>query len=159
MKLDKRRRLEFKTNYNKRLKLLEGNSPKLVIRKTNRYIILQIVESKNAQDKVIYSVNTKELLKFGWPKEKQGSLKSLTAAYLGGLLIGKKAEKLKTRVILDTGLIPNTRGSRIYAAVKGAADAGLNINFDEKVIPPMDSIEGENNKLDVIFKKVKGAIK
>jgi len=159
MKLDKRRRIENKTNYNKRLKLLKGALPRLVIRKTNRYLVLQIIESKNALDKVIFSATTRELLKSGWPKEKQGSLKSLSAAYLGGLLLGKKAGKLKEKVILDTGLIPSTKGSRIYAAVKGLADSGVEINFDEKIIPPMERIEGKKQKLDEIFKKVKGAIK
>jgi large subunit ribosomal protein L18 len=159
MKLNKRRRMEFKTNYNKRLKLLKGKSPRLVIRKTNRYISLQIIESKNAQDKVIYFASTKELLKSGWPKDKEGSLKSLSAAYLAGLLLGKKAEKLKGRVIVDTGLIPNTKGSRIYAAVKGVADSGIEINYNKEIMPKMERIEGKTNKLDAIFTKVKGAIK
>ena len=159
MKLNKRRRTEFKTNYNKRLKLLKGNSPRLIIRKTNRYVTLEIIESKNAQDRVVYSASTKELLKLGWPKEKEGSLKSLTAAYLGGLLIGKKAQKLKERVIVDTGLIPNTKGSRIYSALKGVSDAGIQVKYDEKVIPKMERIEGKAQKLDVVFNKVKGAIK
>jgi large subunit ribosomal protein L18 len=159
MKLDKQRRIKNKTNYNKRLKLLKGNSPRLVIRKTNKYLTLQIIESKNAQDKMIVSVSTKDLLKSGWPKDKSGSLKSLSAAYLTGLLLGKKAGKLKDRVILDTGLIPNTKGSRIYAAVKGVADSGIEINYDEKVVPAIDRIEGKANKLEDIFKKVKGAIK
>ena len=104
-KLDKQRRLKNKTNYTKRLILLKGNSPRLVIRKTNRYIILQIVKSDDAKDKVVYSVNTKELLKHGWSEDKKGSLKSLSAAYLGGLLLGKKAKDLKERIILDTGLM------------------------------------------------------
>jgi large subunit ribosomal protein L18 len=159
MKLDKRRRIENKTNYHKRLLLLKGNSPRLVIRKTNQYIVLQIIESKNAQDKVTYSASTKELLKLGWPKEKEGSLKSLSASYLAGLLLGKKAAKLKERVIPDTGLSPSTKGSRIYAAIKGFADAGTQINYDEKIMPTIDRIEGKANKLDEIFKKVKGAIK
>jgi large subunit ribosomal protein L18 len=159
MKLDKRRRIENKTNYHKRLILLKGKSPRLVIRKTNKYVILQIIESKNAQDKVVCSVSTKDLLKSGWPKEKQGSLKSISAAYLAGLILGKKAGKLKDRVIVDTGLIPNTKGSRIYAAVKGVADSGIEINYDEKVIPKMEKIEGKAHKLEEIFKKVKGAIK
>lgn len=159
MKLDKKRRLKNKTNYRKRLVLLKGKSPRLVIRKTNRYIILQIVESKNAQDKIAFSVNTKELLKSGWPKEKEGSLKSLPAAYLGGLLLGKKVGKIKERIILDSGLIPSTKGSRIYSAVKGVADSGLNINYDESIIPSKEKIEGEGIKLNEIFKKVKEAIK
>jgi large subunit ribosomal protein L18 len=159
MKLNKRRRIENKTNYTKRLILLKGNSPRLVIRKTNKYIVLQIIESKNAQDKVIFYASTKELLKHGWPKENKGSLKSLSAAYLAGLLLGKKAGKIKGRLIADTGLYPNTKGSRIYAAIKGVHDSGLEINFNEEIMPGKEKIEGKMQKLDTIFNKVKGAIK
>lgn len=159
MKLDKRRRLENKTNYNKRLKLLKGKDPRLVIRKTNKYITLQIVESKNALDKVIYFSSTKDLLKLGWPEEKKGSLKSLSAAYLAGLLLGKKAGSIKSRLIVDTGLIPNTKGSRVYAAIKGATDSGLKIDYNKEVIPSMEKIEGKSHKLDIIFTNVRKAIK
>lgn len=155
MKLDKRRRLENKTNYVKRLRLLEGSSPRLVIRKTNRYMILQIIDSVHAQDKVIYSVNTKELLAHGWPAEKQGSLKSLGASYLGGYLLGKEAKELKGRVIVDTGLNPSTKGSRIYAAVKGYADSGKEIAYDEEIVPTEKMIHGKNEK---IFKDVLGKL-
>jgi len=139
--------------------LLKGNSPRLVVRKTGRYILIQIIESKNAQDKVVHSVNTRDLLEHDWPKEKSGSLKSLPASYLAGYLLGKKAKDIKKRLILDTGLIPNTKGSRIYAAVKGISDSGLKINFDEKVIPSKDRLEGKHSKLDSIFNKVKGGLK
>ncbi|VVB78784.1 50S ribosomal protein L18 [uncultured archaeon] len=159
MKLDKRRRVENKTNYRKRLVLLKGRDPRLVIRKTNRYIIMQIIESNDAQDKILYSVNTRDLLKNGWPKDKEGSLKSLPAAYLTGLLLGKKAKALKDRVILDTGLIPNTKGSKIYAAVKGISDAGIQINYNEEVIPSKERLEGKNTKVADIFSKIKEKIK
>ena len=82
---------------------------------------------------------SKDLLKKGWPVEKAGSLKSLGAVYLAGLMLGKKYEGKK--VILDSGLIPNTKGSRVYAAVKGVADAGVDIPYDEKVIPEKERIE------------------
>lgn len=154
MKLDKRRRIENKTNYNKRLKLLKGSSPRLVIRKTNKYIILQLIESVHAQDKVINSVNTKELLKYGWPEDKQGSLKCLGAAYLGGFLLGTKSKELKQRAVLDTGLIPNTKGSRIYACVKGFSDSGRDINFDEEIMPSEEMINKGREKImkDVLEK-------
>ena len=153
MKIDKRRRIENKTNYNKRLKLLTGASPRLVIRKTNKYMIMQIIQSIHAQDKVVASVNTKELLKLDWPKDKEGSLKCLTASYLGGFLLAKKS-KVDGRVILDTGLIPNTKGSRIYAAVKGFSDGKGEINYDEEVVPSEEMIKGKNEKImkDIITK-------
>ena len=153
-KIDKRRRRECKTNYTKRLILLKGNFPRLVIRKTNKYIIMQIIESSHAQDKVIYSANTKELLKYGWPESKQGSLKSITASYLGGLLLGKKSKSLKQEIILDSGLIPNTPGSRVYAAVKGVADSGIKIKFNEKIVPSDERIKSPYE----FFEKVKKEI-
>ncbi len=157
MKLCKKRRRHCKTNYHKRLILLKGEVPRLVVRKSNRYIVLQIVESGKAQDKILYSVNTRELLKKGWPESKKGSLKSLSAAYLGGLLLSKKAEGLKGKVILDSGLIPSTKGSRVYAAVKGLSDSGIEINYDEKVMPSEERIEAVLGK--EVFEKIKGGIK
>lgn len=160
MKLDKRRRIENKTDYGKRVKLLKGNAPRLVVRKTNRYLILEIIDSKRAQDKVTYFVSSKELLKFGWPKNKEGSLKSLPAAYLSGVLLGKKAKGLDSKIILDIGLSPNTKGSKLYSVVKGIADSGIKIDFDNKVIPSKERLEGENSKIDIKeFNKVKESIK
>jgi large subunit ribosomal protein L18 len=154
-RLDRKRRRESKTNYTKRLLLLKGNVPRLVVRKTNKYILLQIVESKHAQDKVICEVNTKEFLRYGWPKEKSGSLKSLAAAYLAGMLLANKAKaKDVKKVILDSGLIPSTKGSRVYAAVKGVVENGLEIPHNEEILPSDEMI----NKYDFV-EKVKGGLK
>ncbi|MBR9706694.1 50S ribosomal protein L18 [Candidatus Pacearchaeota archaeon] len=159
-KIVKRRRREGKTNYTRRLKLLVGKHPRFVFRKTNRYLILQIVQSSHAQDKVVHVTNSKELLKQGWPKEKTGSLKSLPAAYLSGYLLGKKVKDIKGKIILDVGLIPSTKGSKIYAALKGFSDAGVNIAHDKKILPTQERIEGENSKIDKeTFNKIKEAIK
>lgn len=153
MKIDKKRKRQRKTNYTKRLILLKGKFSRLVVRKTNKYIIAQIVDSHAAKDKVLYSTNSKELLKLGWPENKKGSLKSLSAGYLTGLLLGKKAKDLKDRVILDTGLIPNTKGSRVYAVVKGFSDAGMNIKFQEEIAPTKEKIEDKE-----FFNNVKQSI-
>ena len=150
MKLDKKRKLQKKTNYNKRLILLKGNYLRLVIRKTNKYIIMQIIESKHAQDKVLYSTSSKDLLKHGWPENKTGSLKSLAAGYLAGLLLGSKAKELKQKIILDTGLIPSTKGSRVYAGVKGVADSGLDISYNEKIMPSEDKIKSDYEFFDEV---------
>ena len=156
MKIDKKRRRECKTNYNRRLILLKGAYPRLVVRKTNRYLIVQIIESKHAQDKVICSVNTKDLLKYGWPENKSGSLKSVTAGYLAGYLIGKKAKNI-SGLILDMGLIPNTSGSRVYAVVKGVSDSGIKINFDKDIVPSKEKIEAKDKGID--FNKIKEKLK
>jgi len=128
-KVDFRRRREGKTNYSRRMKLLKSGKPRLVIRKTNKYIIAQIVKSKEAQDFVIAYANSKELAKFGW----QHGFKNVPAAYLTGFLLARKAKGKITDAILDIGLQRSTKGSRIYAAVKGAIDAGLQIKCSEKM--------------------------
>lgn len=159
MKIDKRRRIENKTDYRKRLILLKGKVPRFIVRKTNKYIILQIITSKSAQDKVVYSINTKELLKFGWPEERKGSLKSISAGYLGGFLLGKKTKGFKSEVILDIGLIPNTKGSRVYAAVKGLLDSGVKIKCSQKILPSKEMLEGKFTKIKPeIFNKIKDRI-
>jgi large subunit ribosomal protein L18 len=153
--LPKRRRLEKKTNYTKRRLLLEGKKPRIIIRKSNKYITLQYVESSRAQDKILFSVTSKDLINYGWPKDKEGSLKSLAAAYLIGLLFGKKIAG-KEQAILDTGLNRSTRGSRIYAAVKGIVDSEFEIAHNEEVFPEESRINSENVK--AFFDKVKEKI-
>jgi large subunit ribosomal protein L18 len=150
--IPRRRRLEGKTNYTKRRRLLEARKPRIIIRKTNRYIIIQYIESRFAQDSVKISVNSKELLEYGWSKGKIGSLKSLTAAYLTGLLFGKKIENLP-KAIVDTGLIISTKGSRVYAALKGIVESGYKISHNAEVFPEDKRIvEFEN------FDKIKSDI-
>lgn len=150
--ISKRRRIEAKTNYLKRRRLLEGKKPRIAIRKTNRYIILQFIESKFAQDNVKLTVISKDLLEYGWPADKAGSLKSLAGAYLAGYLFGNKAKKLG-KAILDTGLIRSTKGSRIYAALNGIVDAGFEIAHNPKVFPEKNRVQNENTKS--FFEKVK----
>jgi len=151
-KLSKRRRLEGKTNYLKRMRLLEGKKPRIAIRKSNRYITIQYIESRLAQDSVAVSVVSSDLLDYGWPEAKAGSLKSLGAAYLSGLLFGKKLGSKKDYVI-DTGLIRSTKGSKVYAALKGISDAGLKIQMDKEVQPEEKRIKSDN--LKDFFDKVK----
>lgn len=155
--LAKRRRLERKTNYTKRKRLLEGGKSRIIIRKSNKYITIQYVESRVAQDKVKISLTSRELLKYGWPEEKAGSLKSLGAAYLTGLLFGKKITEFD-KAILDTGLIRSTKGSKIYSALKGIVDSGFEIAYNEEVFPEEKRIISDNNKsfFENVKKKIMG---
>ncbi|MDO8517211.1 MAG: 50S ribosomal protein L18 [Nanoarchaeota archaeon] len=155
----KRRRLEKKTDYKLRMGLLKSKNPRIVIRKTNKYIILQVVESKESQDKISTGVTSKDLLENGWDKKYEGSLKSIPAAYLTGLLLAKKVGKGK--FIIDMGMLKNIAGSRIYAAAKGLVDGGLDININESVFPPEERLNGEHLKdeLKSLIKKVKDKLK
>jgi large subunit ribosomal protein L18 len=161
MRIDKRRRRECKTDYAKRLKLLKSETPRIVFRKTNKYIIGQYVTSNEAQDKIELGVTSKDLMKQGWPKEFEGSLKSITASYLTGLLLGKevKAKKLENP-ILDLGMTRVISKNKAFAFMKGLADSGLEINCDEENYPEEERIEGKNMKKDFskTFKEIKSKI-
>jgi len=75
----KRRRRENKTDYKARRILLTSGLPRIVVRRTNKYYILQAVESDEAQDKVLATITSKDLLKNGWDAKAGGSLKSIPA--------------------------------------------------------------------------------
>ena len=95
LKTIKKRRKEAKTDYSRRLKLLKSGKSRLTIRITNRYLIAQYVTSKESQDRVTFGITSKILIKYGWPENTKGSLKSIPAAYLTGYLTGRKIQKDK----------------------------------------------------------------
>ncbi len=156
----KRRRKEGKTDYKARFALLKTGRPRIVVRKTNRYIIAQLVSSDQAQDKVIASANSKELLAHGWPKERAGSLKNLQASYLTGVLLSNKIknEENAKEIIFDIGLHRNVKKSRIYAFLKGLIDSGIKIAHSPDILPDEKKLE-ENTKTREIFIKLKGKLK
>ena len=59
MKTSKKRRKEAKTDYGKRIKLLKSSSPRIVFRKTNKYVIIQYVISKEAKDEIEFGITSK----------------------------------------------------------------------------------------------------
>ncbi|MEK6873850.1 MAG: 50S ribosomal protein L18 [Nanoarchaeota archaeon] len=163
MRTVRKRRNENKTDYKLRIGLLKHDKPRIVVRKTNKYLIAQYVQSQNAKDKVLIGITSKELIKHGWPKESLGSLKSIPAAYLTGYILGKKIlnKHKKSESILDTGLQRNIHGSRIYALLKGLIDAGIEIPCNEKVFPSEDKLNGKNMEKDIsdLVKKIKNSVK
>lgn len=161
MKTLKRRRKEHKTDYAKRIKLLKGGSPRVVFRKTNKYIITQYVKSKNAQDKIDEGITSKVLIKYGWPKVSGGSLKSIPAAYLTGFLMGKKISKKKQeKPIIDTGMIRSLHKNKVFAFLKGLKDSGIKIKCEEKDFPSEDRIKGKHLEKDFsgVFDEIKSRI-
>ncbi|MEM0230969.1 MAG: 50S ribosomal protein L18 [Candidatus Woesearchaeota archaeon] len=137
-----RRKREGKTNYYKRIKLLSSQKPRLVVRKALKNIIVQLVEYNPKGDIVVASAHSRELIKYGW-KLNRGNI---PAAYLTGLLLGIKARKVmkNPEAILDLGLQESVKGSRLYAALKGALDAGLNIPHSEEILPEESRISGKH---------------
>ncbi|MCK5449825.1 50S ribosomal protein L18 [Candidatus Pacearchaeota archaeon] len=140
----KRRRKENRTDYKTRLTLLTSGIPRIVVRRTNKYFILQAVESEEAKDKVTATITSKELLKNGWDVKKGGSLKSIPAGYLTGLLLAKKLKGGK--YIVDLGMARTIAGSRVFAVVKGLVEGGLDISANEKVFPSEGRLNGEHLK-------------
>lgn len=158
-----RRKREGKTNYKKRMAYLSSGLPRLVIRRSLRNVIAQVVIYEQKGDKIAAASSSQELKKLGW--KLSGS--SLPAAYLVGYLVGKKAKDKKiNEAILDLGLYRPIKGSKLYAALKGAVDAGLNVPHDNTVMPKQERIDGkhisEHKKIDVkkqfdeILTKIKG---
>lgn len=162
MRVEKRRRREGKTDYKARLKLLESELPRIVVRKSNRYIVVQYVKSEHAQDRVLLGVSSKELLEYGWPKEASGSLKSIPACYLTGLIFGKeikaRIKEEKVRAILDIGLGRNIKKSRVYSVLKGIVDCGIEIPHDKKVFSDEKRIQGMHLKHKINIQEIKNKI-
>ena len=153
----KKRRREGKTDYKARLAMLKSGEKRVVFRKTNRYIIGQVVESgEGAKDKVIDQVNSKKLLDYGWPESSKGSLKSITAAYLTGYLLAKITKAKKG--ILDIGLVRNVKKNRAYSFLKGVIDGGIKINAGKDMFPDEKRLKGEHLKNKVEFDKIKQKI-
>lgn len=153
----KRRRAEAKTDYRARLELLKSGKTRLVIRKTSHYVIAQLIESRQAQDFVVVGVSSKDLLAIGWPKELSGSLKSLPACYLTGILIASKASGKVKEAILDIGMHRNVKKTRIYAVLKGVLDSGLKVPHSEEALPQLEQIS-KNPKVGALL-NLKGKIK
>jgi large subunit ribosomal protein L18 len=159
MRTQKRRRKENKTDYLKRLKLLKGETPRIVFRKTNKYIISEYTVSKEAQDRVVFGMDSRKLNEYGWPKNAQGGLKSITAAYLTGYLTGKTIIKQKLDTpILDAGMNRMLHKNKIYAFLKGVIDSGIKINCAKEFFPEESRIKGDHLKNKVPFNEIKSKI-
>jgi len=136
-----RREREGKTHYKKRLKILLTSKHRLVVRKSLKNLHVSIVQYGTKGDIVVLTVNSNTLNKLGW-KAGTGNLPS---AYLTGLAAGKKAvEKGINEAILDIGLNKSVKGSRLYAALAGAIDAGMKIPLDLQILPAKDRLSGEH---------------
>ena len=125
--LDFRRRREAKTDYNKRLSIIKGNLDKIVIRKTNRRIIGEVIRYGEGGDQVIAYVDSGLLAsKYNWP-----SRSNRATAYLTGLMLAKTVKEKKldknTEYVLDIGLSSPVKNSIPFVFAKGCIDGGLKL--------------------------------
>lgn len=139
-KVPRRRRREGKTNYYKRYTMVLSGKPRFVVRRTGKYIWAQLIIAKPQGDVTVVAAHSRELVKkYGW----LGGTKNTPAAYLTGLLAGLRALRAGyTYAILDIGLHRPVKGSRVFAAMKGAIDAGLEIPHSDEILPEEYRIRG-----------------
>ncbi|KAK3392167.1 putative 5S rRNA binding ribosomal protein [Sordaria brevicollis] len=184
-----KRRREGKTDYYARKRLItqaknKYNAPKyrLVVRFTNRDIILQVVSSEITGDKVFASAYSHELKAYGI----EHGLTNWAAAYATGLLLARRVlkklgldetfkgveeadgeyklteaaetddgERRPFKCFLDVGLARTSTGARVFGAMKGASDGGIFIPHSENRFPGFD-IESEELDAETLKKYIFG---
>ncbi len=136
-----RRKREGKTDYRLRLRLLKSRKPRFVVRKSLNNVICQVIRYEPEGDKVLVSADSKELKKFGW----KFHCGNMPAAYLTGLLCAERAKRHRIKeAVLDIGLYASTPGNRLYSALKGALDGGLEIPHSGDALPKPERFAGEH---------------
>ncbi|XP_010273742.1 PREDICTED: 60S ribosomal protein L5-like [Nelumbo nucifera] len=157
-----KRRREGKTDYRARIRLINQdknkyNTPKyrFVVRFTNKDIIAQILSASIAGDMILAAAYSHELPRYGL----EVGLTNYAAAYCTGLLLARRVLKMLEmedeyqgnveatgedysveptesrrpfRALLDVGLVRTTTGNRVFGALKGALDGGLDIPHSDK---------------------------
>ncbi len=151
-----RRRREGRTDYRKRLGLLKSGETRVVVRRTAANIIVQFVDWANEGDAIQATAVAQELKKLGW----EGSAKNTPAAYLTGLLAGKRAAAAGVEsAVLDIGRHVPSKGSKVFAALKGVKDAGIEIAAgDDDIYPSEERLTGAFLEMETNFNAVKGKI-
>ncbi|MFA5394878.1 MAG: 50S ribosomal protein L18 [Methanogenium sp.] len=134
-----RRRHQGKTDYYARMRYLLSEKPRMVVRKTNRQTIIQLVEATLEGDLTRVAAYSSELKGFGFT----GATGNTPAAYLTGMLFAVRALNAGyDEAILDIGLTRSTPGGKVYGALKGAVDGGLNVPHGESILPSEDRLKG-----------------
>ena len=161
-----KRRIQGKTDYKARKALIIQDrnkyaSPKyrLVVRRTNRRIICQLVYATLKGDRVKCEAQSTELAHYGV----KAGLTNYPAAYCTGLLLARRLlrdnnldsahvgveeadgqefhiehedlERRPFKALLDVGLVQTTTGNRVFGALKGAVDGGLYVPHSTKRFP------------------------
>jgi len=152
---------------------------RLVVRITNKNVVCQVIYSRIQGDVVIASAYAHELQRYGI----KIGLTNYAAAYCTGLLCARRVlerfnlgnkyagqvkhdgeyflvEELQDgpgpfKAFLDVGLRRTTTGSRIFSAMKGAADGGIYVPHNEKRFPGYDN-EAEKFDAAVLRKHIYG---
>ncbi len=148
-----RRRREGRTNYSKRLALIKSGKTRMVVRRSNKGVVVQFINFDPKGDRTILTVTGAHLSKqYKWP-----SKRNVWTAYLAGLMAGKLAQKKGVKeFVFDMGMYSPSKGSMIFAALKGAADAGLATSFDESMVPDIKPPEKYKTAFEEAKSKIAG---
>lgn len=152
-----RRRKEGKTDYRQRLRLIKSGKIRSVVRPSNKNIRVQFIRYKPKGDEVLAAVAGEHIEQFGWEQSKL----NLPSSYLVGYLAGKKAlDQGIEEAVLDIGFNHPEKGGRLFSALKGMLDAGINIPHDPEVLPSEDRIKGEHIGEETVdnFEEVKSEL-
>ena len=168
MQVKPKRRRQGKTDYYARRRLTcqdknkyDSKKYRLVVRRTCRKIICQVIYSTMTGDRVLCAAESTELRNHGLT----AGLTNYSSAYCTGLLLARRllksvglAEMYKTngdingdyynvefavdeqekrpfKALLDVGINRTTTGARIFGALKGACDGGINVPHKTKRFP------------------------
>jgi len=157
------------------------NTPKyrIIVRITNKQIICQIAYARIEGDHIICAASSRELPNYGI----KVGLTNYAAAYSTGLLLARRMlQKFKLdgiyegvteangedycveniegkpgafRAHLDIGLARATTGARVFGAMKGAVDGGIDVPHSNTRFPGYDS-ESKEYHADVHRKHILG---
>ncbi len=136
-----KRRRNGKTDYRRRLRMLRGGAPRAIVRVSNTQVVCQLAQFDPEGDRIVASFSGNNLAAYGWPVG--ASTKSVPACYVAGYALGKSALSAgHDSAILDIGLASSSPGNRIFAALKGMIDAGLDVPHGDGVLPSDDRVNG-----------------
>jgi large subunit ribosomal protein L18 len=163
-KLKFRRRRDNLTNYAKRHALLKSGKTRLVVRSTNRHVIVQFIDPGANGDLTACGTNSAQLEQFGWTHGR-----NMPTAYLTGFMAGKAAAKKGIKeAVLDAGLRTASRNSLIFGALKGVVDAGVKVPHGENLVDEARlkgahvaahaKSSGASSSIEQEFEKAKAAI-
>lgn len=132
------RRKDQKTDYEQRLQLIKSDKPRAVVRTSNNHTRVHISEYNPEGDENSAQTISKDLEDYGW----EHHTGNLPAAYLTGFLAAKRADT--DEAVLDIGLRKDAREGRIFAAVQGMRDAGVEVPVGEEALPSESRMKGEH---------------
>jgi len=168
-----KRRRQCKTDYVARTAMITQDKNKyktpkyrFVVRITNKDVICQVFSSDLTHDVCLGSAYSHELQRYGLNL----GLTNYAAAYCTGLLLARRinkkfnldtvyegnttvdgadynveaeGDKRPFKALLDVGLTRTTTGARIFGALKGACDGGVDVPHKDRRFPGSKREEGE----------------